>query len=113
MPSSTAASAASIIGGDNWSSGDIFWSKYYNNWLMVNFNSFADSKFYVRWSLDGSLTKWSTAEELYASTPGAGYNYAGHAYPDFDNTGKSLALSYTYQLKGGGYETHVVIVQFA
>ncbi|KAJ4304694.1 hypothetical protein N0V90_000221 [Kalmusia sp. IMI 367209] len=98
----------------NLSTGDVFWSNYYNTYMVVYFNSFADSTFYMRYALEGTVTgKWSEEIKLFATQPGTGpgetYNYAGHAYPTFDASGKTLTLSYTM---AGGALTDMLKVTF-
>ena len=35
--------------------------------------------------------------DLYETVQGNTFNYAGHAYPGYDQTGKTLLLSWTYE----------------
>ncbi|KAL8704631.1 MAG: hypothetical protein Q9201_002217 [Fulgogasparrea decipioides] len=97
----------------SFSSGSIFYSPYFNTFLMVYFNRFVDSTFRLRfldlnspvgrdpiWPKHGkrghgivpedveALVKygWSSEQELYKSPPGkGGFNYAGMAHPEFWN----------------------------
>ena len=90
---------------DVYSSGDIFYSPYLGTYLAVYFLGIADSTFRYRYVLPDeqgavSLTgKWSDDHILYDSSQvkngGYGFNYAGHAYPAYDPTGKTLVLSCT------------------
>jgi len=96
MPSSSSTSDI-IIPGD-YSSGTIFLSPYFGTWVFIYFNGYADSTFRMVYSLSGTvLGPWSTEQVLYkTSVPtGQNYNYAGHAYPTWDPTGKTVTLSWT------------------
>ncbi|MCJ1241857.1 hypothetical protein MMC14_009863 [Varicellaria rhodocarpa] len=80
------------------SSGDIFYSPYFKTWLAVYFDGFPDNTFRFRYSLDGQVTgAWSDQMDLYETVQGNTFNYAGHAYPGYDQTGKTLLLSWTYE----------------
>ena len=96
------------------SSGSIFYSPYFETFIMVYFNKMVDSTFYVRylqlngplgqdttWIVGGKNGKgieaedaealvrytWSAEQKLYASPPGpGGFNYAGMAHPEYFNT---------------------------
>jgi hypothetical protein len=104
---------AGLLFSANLSTGDVFWSEYYNTYMAVYFNSFADSTFYMRYALDGTVTgMWSDEIKLAVTQPGTGlqpYNYAGHAYPSFGASGKELVLSYTM---AGGALTDMMKVTF-
>ncbi|KAI4148746.1 MAG: hypothetical protein L6R39_002703 [Caloplaca ligustica] len=93
--------------------GSIFYSPYFNTFIMVYFNKFVDSTFRIRfldlnnpvgqdpiWPKRGknsagiapedveALVKygWSPEQELYRSPPGkGGFNYAGMAHPEYFN----------------------------
>ncbi|KAL8927462.1 MAG: hypothetical protein Q9208_002267 [Pyrenodesmia sp. 3 TL-2023] len=93
--------------------GSIFFSPYFNTFIMVYFNKFVDSTFRIRyldlnnpvgqdpiWPKRGkngqgiapedieALVKyaWSPEQELYKSPPGkGGFNYAGMAHPEYFN----------------------------
>ena len=95
------------------SSGSVFFSPYFNTFIMVYFNKLVDSTFRIRfldlnnpvgndpdWQKGGrkgqglvpedalALIKygWSSEQELYKSPPGqGGFNYAGIAHPEFFN----------------------------
>ncbi|KAL1600803.1 hypothetical protein SLS60_007191 [Paraconiothyrium brasiliense] len=105
---------AGLLFSSSLSTGDVFWSDYYNTYMVVYFNTFADSTFYMRYALEGTVTgKWSDEIKLAATQPGTGlqpYNYAGHAYPSFGESGKELILSYTM---AGGALTNMMKVTFA
>ncbi|KAF2664414.1 hypothetical protein BT63DRAFT_429895 [Microthyrium microscopicum] len=100
--------------------GDIFWSTYYNTWLAVFASGFApDGTFRLMYSTNGNIAgPWSaTAQDIYV-TKGCptsngnclvGYNYATHAYPDVDSTGKTLLLGWTYN----GATTQFTTITFA
>jgi hypothetical protein len=63
---------------------------------------FVDGIFRLIYALDGSFdgtgltSGWSAPQDLYDTKSGANYNYAGHAYPDYDPTSGTLLLSYTH-----------------
>lgn len=91
-----------------YSSGDIFFSPYLGTYLAVYFLATADSTFRYRYVMPNpetghiSLTgPWSDEFVLYdtsavkAKSGGYGFNYAGHAYPHYDPTGRTLVLSCT------------------
>ena len=88
-----------------YSSGDIFFSPYLGTYLAVYFLGIADSTFRYRYALpdaNGQVSlvgKWSEDYVLYDSSEvkngGYGFNYAGHAYPHYDPSGKTLILSCT------------------
>ncbi|KIY69871.1 hypothetical protein CYLTODRAFT_442392 [Cylindrobasidium torrendii FP15055 ss-10] len=80
-----------------YSSGDIFYSSYLNTWIFIYFNGYADSTFYVRYTVDGSLEgEWSDEQVLYKTTPSTSvYNYGAHAFSAQDASGQSLVLSWT------------------
>ena len=95
------------------SSGSIFYSPYFNTFLMIYFNKYVDSTFRIRfldlntpvgddpiWPRQGkggkgiapedveALVKyaWSPEQELYKSPPAkGGFNYAGMAHPEYFN----------------------------
>ncbi|KAL9130476.1 MAG: hypothetical protein Q9217_001348 [Psora testacea] len=95
------------------SSGSVFFSPYFNTFIMVYFNKMVDSTFYIRYlDLKSPLTddkvwisggkhgkdieaedaealvrySWSAQQKLYASSPGkGGFNYAGSPHPEFFN----------------------------
>ncbi|KAL8753090.1 MAG: hypothetical protein Q9199_005289 [Rusavskia elegans] len=95
------------------SSGSIFYSPYFNTFLMVYFNKYVDSTFRIRfldlnapvgddptWPKQGKHGKgiapedvealvkyaWSPEQELYKSPPAkGGFNYAGMAHPEYFN----------------------------
>ncbi|KAL8719201.1 MAG: hypothetical protein Q9225_003755 [Loekoesia sp. 1 TL-2023] len=93
--------------------GSVFYSPYFNTFIMVYFNKFVDSIFRIRfldldnpvgddpiWPKKGKQGKgiapediealvkyaWSPEQELYKSPPGkGGFNYAGMAHPEYFN----------------------------
>jgi hypothetical protein len=94
-------STGNIIDG-YFSSGNVFWSEKYNTFMIVYMTSYADNKLYYRYIKDSSASitgEWSD-EYLLVDTSnklngGYGYNYAGHAYPDFTQDASELLLSIT------------------
>lgn len=97
----------------SFSSGNIFFSPYFGTFILIYFNKFVDSTFYIRfldlddprendvvWTEGGkngqgirpedveALVKyeWSPEQKLYASPRGqGGFNYAGNAHPEYFN----------------------------
>ncbi|KAL8873582.1 MAG: hypothetical protein Q9174_000974 [Haloplaca sp. 1 TL-2023] len=97
----------------SFSSGSVFFSPYFNTFIMVYLNRFANSVFYIRfldlndpfeddqvWAERGKHGKgitaddvealvkyaWSPEQELYKSKPGkGGFNYAGMPHPEYFN----------------------------
>ncbi|KAL8682302.1 MAG: hypothetical protein Q9186_001671 [Xanthomendoza sp. 1 TL-2023] len=95
------------------SSGSVFYSPYFNTFVMVYFNKLVDSTFRIRfldlnspvgkdpiWPRQGKRGKgitpedvealvkyaWSPEQELYRSPPArGGFNYAGIAHPEYFN----------------------------
>ena len=95
------------------SSGSVFFSPYFQTFIMIYFNKMVDSTFYVRYlDLNSPLTNnkiwrsggkhgkgieaedaealvrypWSPQQKLYTSPPGkGGFNYAGTPHPEFFN----------------------------
>ncbi|KAL8728012.1 MAG: hypothetical protein Q9166_005683 [cf. Caloplaca sp. 2 TL-2023] len=95
------------------SSGSVFYSPYFNTFMMVYFNKLVDSTFRIRfldlntpvgndpvWPKQGKRGKgiapedvealvkyaWSPEQELYKSPPAkGGFNYAGMAHPEYFN----------------------------
>ena len=61
--------------------------------MIIYFDGWADSTFFYRYSLNGHVTgNWSDAEVLYKTSPSSSvYNYAGHAYPGYDESGEEGA----------------------
>ena len=98
----------------SFSSGSVFYSPYFETFIMAYFNKMADSTFYIRylqlevplaedltWPAGGKNGKgiiaedtealvkyaWSAEQVLFRSPPGpGGFNYAGIAHPEFFNT---------------------------
>lgn len=97
----------------SFSSGSVFYSPYFNTFVMIYFNNMVDSTFYMRyldlnkplgadgtWVTGGKNGKgivpedaeslvnyaWSSEQKLWASpTSKGGFNYAGMAHPEFFN----------------------------
>lgn len=97
----------------SFSSGSVFYSPYFETFIMIYFNKMVDSTFYIRyldledpliddkvWARGGkngngiraedaeALIKyaWSSEQKLYSSPPGSGgFNYAGMAHPEYFN----------------------------
>ncbi|MCJ1307366.1 hypothetical protein MMC25_001012 [Agyrium rufum] len=120
IPSINSTDSSRIYLPGSFSSGSMFFSPFFATFVLIYFNMFADSTFYVRYlDLDQPLTQdptwttggklgdgiatedaeaivkyaWSPEQKLYGSTPGkGGYNYAANAHPEFYN-GQYLAQS--------------------
>lgn len=78
--------------------GDVIWSPYYGVWLMI-FQSFApvcDSHVYLSWSTKIE-SGWSEPVAIWEMPSAGSFSYALHAYPGYDASGKTLALSWTQQ----------------
>lgn len=78
--------------------GEIFWSNHFNCYVHV---TSAYGGFQIQYS-DNLTSGWSAPQDLYkAALPSSlqgsehAMMYGGHAYPDWDTTGKSLLLSWT------------------
>ena len=112
-PKPTLDDNAMIYVPGSFSSGSIFYSPYFQTFIMVYFNKMVDSTFYIRylqldqpfqedetWKAGGKIGQgiaaedvealikypWSTEEKLYASPPDkGGFNYAGNAHPEYFN----------------------------
>lgn len=88
--------------------GDIFYSAYHGTLLAVFTDAYIDGTFYISYSKSGTIVgPWSEPSIFYQTpNPSSNFNYAGHAYPGFDLSGKTLLLSYTF----GGLWTRFVRV---
>ena len=88
-------------------SGDIFWSPFFNTFICI-FQAFGvSSNFYLSYSTTQSLVSgWTTPALIYETPVGADpmceewvpnleLDYCGHAYPNWDETGKTVLLSYS------------------
>lgn len=85
--------------------GDVFWSTYFNTYIVAFQGDGIDSSFYISYSETQSITGPYTEPELLFSTPANAecaiyspnwdLNYAGHAYPAWDPTGQTLLLSWS------------------
>ncbi|KAI4150402.1 MAG: hypothetical protein LQ340_004104 [Diploschistes diacapsis] len=98
----TAPARDSVAGNiitDSFSTGDLFYSPHFRTFLCVYFNALPGT-FRLRYALEGRVEgKWSEAMELLDTEAGTKvpYNFAGHAYPGYDESGKTLLLSWTYE----------------
>ena len=124
-PSAEIGNLSDIYLPGNFSSGSIFHSPFLKTFLLVYFNSEADSTFYARY-LDSDIPlcptnkwikggkygngiqagdveavyryAWSSEQVLFRSPPGPkGFNYAGLAHPEFFNNQYYAQSSYWYQ----------------
>ncbi|MCJ1413770.1 hypothetical protein MMC32_000095 [Xylographa parallela] len=115
-PPPSNSTAANIFTVGKWfgGSGDVFWSPHHRTFLCVYFNGLPDNTFYVRYALDGWVAgRWSAEQVLYVTAPaphdpGDPFNYAGHANPSWDPSGRTLGLSWSY----GGAWTQVATVSW-
>ncbi|KAE9363772.1 hypothetical protein N431DRAFT_474773 [Stipitochalara longipes BDJ] len=77
--------------------GDLFFSTYYNRYLLffVSDAPALDPNVYLSYS--GELQRgWSKPKAIYTLPPvDDGYNYGFHAYANYDSTGKVIPLSWT------------------
>jgi len=113
-PKPAISDTAQIYLPGSFSSGSLFYSPYFANFVMVYFNKMVDSTFYMRylqlneplgqdktWPAGGKNGKgvvaedvealvkylWSDEQKLYESPTGkGGFNYAGNAHPEYFNT---------------------------
>ena len=111
---STADTKSNIISaGGFMDTGEIFWSNHFGCYVHV---SASYGGFNVAYS-DSLTSGWSQPQSLYeAQIPdsiksGSSSNiiYAGHSYPDWDPSGKSLLLSWTCDEMW----TQMAVVEFA
>ncbi|KAI0482376.1 hypothetical protein GGR56DRAFT_619691 [Xylariaceae sp. FL0804] len=77
--------------------GDLWWSAYYETYMLLfqADDAALDNNVYMSYSAD--LTGgWSDPVSIYQiSTLSNGYSYSFHAYPDYDETGKTTLLSWS------------------
>ena len=114
----SAVTVANTIGGAQYSSGDVFWSPFYNTWLIIALTTFMN-QFYIQYSKSGHIVgPYSDSVELYKGGAEACCNsegqekgnYAGHAYPQWLGTeANEVILSWTYN----GSETQMALVTFS
>lgn len=86
-------------------SGEVFWSTYFQTFIVVFQSDGINSDFFISYSTSQMITgpytvpQWiftpGTNEMCEIYSPNWTLNYAGHAYPGFDRTGKSLLLSWS------------------
>ncbi|KAK9358383.1 hypothetical protein V1504DRAFT_397017 [Lipomyces starkeyi] len=107
-PSERNASAAVISNSMPFSSGNIYYSEYHNQYLLVFFNNYVDNRFRVL-SAPTPAGPWSTGNKVLFDTPqGVFYNYGAQSTPvyyqtDGDIPGKNLMLAFTYPDVGWKY----------
>ncbi|KAL6717044.1 hypothetical protein ACLMJK_004958 [Lecanora helva] len=113
-PKPTIKDTADVYVPGSFTSGNIFYSPYFQTFIMIYFNKMVDSTFYARylqlnkplgsdptWAAGGKNGKgiiaedvealvkyhWSDEQKLYKSPTGkGGFNYAGNAHPEYFNT---------------------------
>ncbi|KAK9384660.1 hypothetical protein V1515DRAFT_610796 [Lipomyces mesembrius] len=101
-PSERNASAAVISNSMPFSSGNIYYSEYHNQYLLVFFNNWIDNMFRVL-SAPTPVGPWTTDNKVIFEAPeGKSYNYGAQSTPVYYQTdgqqgGKDLMLAYTYQ----------------
>ena len=90
--------------GNGPATGEVFFSPYYNYTMSIFMDSGVDGTFWLTYPTSADLTgPWSEPVELYTpeaptETPcysGDQWNYAGHSYPDYDPSGKTILLSWS------------------
>ncbi|KAK9371922.1 uncharacterized protein V1513DRAFT_286356 [Lipomyces chichibuensis] len=107
-PSERNASAAVISNSMPFSSGNIYYSEYHNQYLLIFFNNWIDNTFRVL-SAPTPVGPWTTDNKvLYEAPQGKSYNYGAQSTPIYYQTdggraGKDLMLAYTYQDVGSKY----------
>ncbi|KAK9433306.1 hypothetical protein V1505DRAFT_362294 [Lipomyces doorenjongii] len=95
------AAAAVISNSMPFSSGNIYYSEYHNQYLLVFFNNWIDNTFRVL-SAPTPAGPWTTDNKvLYETVEGKSYNYGAQSTPVYYQTGgelggKNLMLVYTY-----------------
>ncbi|KAK9312102.1 hypothetical protein V1524DRAFT_440329 [Lipomyces starkeyi] len=95
-------SAAVISNSMPFSSGNIYYSEYHNQYLLVFFNNWIDNMFRVL-SAPTPVGPWTRDNKVIFEAPeGKSYNYGAQSTPVYYQTdgqtgGKNLMLAYTYQ----------------
>ena len=77
--------------------------------MFVYFDAYADDTFFMRYALgDGVKSPYSSEIKVNTTEQAAPkkYNYAAHAYPSFDESGKTLFLSWSY---AGAYNRQALV----
>ena len=83
--------------------GEVFFSHYHNQTMCIFTDGGVDGTFWITYPLQGQITdEWSTPVALYTPPAptepcesGHQWNYAGHSYPEYDPSGKTLLLSWS------------------
>jgi hypothetical protein len=82
--------------------GDLIFSPYHNTYLLVFFDNEADDAVRISYSTTGTITgEWTEPKTVYSPpvpsqcTGNGAYNYAMHAHPGLDTTGKTLVVSWS------------------
>lgn len=99
------------VRGARYSSGDAFWSSFYNTWLIVSLTTFTN-QIYIQYSMGGHIVgPWSIPQLLWDSVPAKSFdNYAGHAYPQWlGKDSNVLIISWTYNTSA----TRMALVTFS
>ncbi|KAL9052065.1 MAG: hypothetical protein Q9162_005636 [Coniocarpon cinnabarinum] len=89
--------------GNGPNTGEVFFSHYHNQTMSVFTDGGVGGTFWMTYPMQGEITdRWSEPVELYTPPAptetcdsGHQWNYAGHAYPDWDQSGKTLLLSWS------------------
>lgn len=86
-------------------SGDIFFSAYFQTYVCIFQGAGTYSHFFLSYSTSGLLTgPWTTPELLFDTevddlckvySPNYELNYAGHAYPMWDVSGRTVLVSWS------------------
>ncbi|KAK7202370.1 hypothetical protein BZA70DRAFT_292336 [Myxozyma melibiosi] len=108
QPTQREKSSAVIQGTEPFSSGSMYYSEYHNQYFLVYFNNWVDSKFYAI-TAPTPLGPWNVTNSLlWATTKGDSYNYGGNAHPIFNQepgelVGQSIGVHWAYQDSNGTY----------
>ena len=78
--------------------GDFIWNEHLKTWLLIYFVAELDSTFHLQYSTTSRAEgPYSDPIKLFSTVPvKGGFNYQGHAYGGYDETGKTVMLSWTY-----------------
>ncbi|KAK7204878.1 hypothetical protein BZA70DRAFT_187333 [Myxozyma melibiosi] len=106
VPTARRKSSAVIQGTMPFSSGTVFYSEFHNQYLLIFFNGWVDSKFRVI-TAPTPLGPWNvTNTVIWETSPGKSYNYGGVAHPVFGaqegaTIGQKVRVHFSYQDKNG------------
>ncbi|KAK9447099.1 uncharacterized protein V1518DRAFT_422206 [Limtongia smithiae] len=111
MPAPTSRNRAGAVINSNmpFSSGNIYYSVYHQQYLLIFFNNYIDSTFRVL-TAPSPVGPWTNDNKvLYKTRTGASYNYGAQSTPIYYQSsesavaGKSIMLAYSYQSSSATY----------